>query len=273
MPFDPTNGPVTFIMMIHNVDSVWKETTSLIGLSVGTNVDTKLSLTMLSIGPSHWTLPCNISNVSFALRRLIASLSAWRRDIFPLVCWDRCLPRWKPPGHVQTQAIAKLAYPIASMQRCQLCQVSPILQQIHLLLWNSCWPTPVYYVTRVYRACWGHTDSCCAINIRFSSELHPWRSLSTLFWPCKVNCPTHWFFIKGLWLCCFPTWRWWRFFGTCFVVYVRQWISFLTKTNGRVLHPVAFGGRRARGSEKYLHLYLGEAFCGNNAMNKFHRMC
>ena len=47
---------------------------------------------------------------------------------------------------------------------------------------------------------------------------------------------------------------------------------FLTKTNGRVLHPVAFGGRRARGSEKYLHLYLGEAFCGNYDMNKFHHM-
>ncbi len=42
MPFGPTNGPATFIMMIHNVDSVWKETASLVGLSVGTNVDTKI---------------------------------------------------------------------------------------------------------------------------------------------------------------------------------------------------------------------------------------
>ena len=25
MPFGPTNGPVTFVTMIHDVDSVWKE--------------------------------------------------------------------------------------------------------------------------------------------------------------------------------------------------------------------------------------------------------
>jgi hypothetical protein len=48
---------------------------------------------------------------------------------------------------------------------------------------------------------------------------------------------------------------------------------FLTTTNGRVLHPAAFGGWRAHGNEKYLHLYLGEAFCGNYAMNKSRHMC
>ena len=42
MPFGPTNGPTTFIMLSYNVDSVWKETASPMGLSVGTNVDTKI---------------------------------------------------------------------------------------------------------------------------------------------------------------------------------------------------------------------------------------
>jgi hypothetical protein len=42
MPFGPTNGPATFIMMIHDVDSVWKETASSLGLSVGTNIDTRI---------------------------------------------------------------------------------------------------------------------------------------------------------------------------------------------------------------------------------------
>jgi hypothetical protein len=42
MPFGLINGPATFIMMIHNVYSVWKETASSVGLSVGTNVDTKI---------------------------------------------------------------------------------------------------------------------------------------------------------------------------------------------------------------------------------------
>jgi hypothetical protein len=42
MPFGPTNGHATFIMMIYDVNSVWKETTSSLGLSVGINIDTKI---------------------------------------------------------------------------------------------------------------------------------------------------------------------------------------------------------------------------------------
>jgi hypothetical protein len=48
---------------------------------------------------------------------------------------------------------------------------------------------------------------------------------------------------------------------------------FLTTTNDRVLHPVAFSGQCARGNKKYLHSYWGKAFSGNYAMNKFHHMC
>jgi hypothetical protein len=42
MPFGPTNGRATFMMMIHNVDSVWKETASSLGLSAGTNINTRI---------------------------------------------------------------------------------------------------------------------------------------------------------------------------------------------------------------------------------------
>ena len=42
MSFVPANSPTTFIMMIHDVNSVWKETTSSMGLSIGTNVDNKI---------------------------------------------------------------------------------------------------------------------------------------------------------------------------------------------------------------------------------------
>jgi hypothetical protein len=38
---------------------------------------------------------------------------------------------------------------------------------------------------------------------------------------------------------------------------------FLLKTNGGVLYPVAFGSRRTRGNEIYLHLYLAEGFAGD----------
>ncbi len=42
MPFGPTNGPATFIMMIHDVDSVWKDIATSLGLTIGTNVDTRI---------------------------------------------------------------------------------------------------------------------------------------------------------------------------------------------------------------------------------------
>ena len=56
-------------------------------------------------------------------------------------------------------------------------------------------------------------------------------------------------------------------------VYVSNGFHFLTKTNGSVLHPVAFGSRHTRGNEQYLHLYLGEGFASNWAMNKVRHMC
>ncbi len=48
---------------------------------------------------------------------------------------------------------------------------------------------------------------------------------------------------------------------------------FLTKTNGGVLYPVAFGSRRTQGNEKHLHSYLGEGFCGDWVINKVRHMC
>jgi hypothetical protein len=42
MPFGPTNGPATFVTMIHDVDSVWKEEAKLKGIYVGSSVDTTI---------------------------------------------------------------------------------------------------------------------------------------------------------------------------------------------------------------------------------------
>ncbi len=42
MPFGPTNGPATFITMIHDLDSVWKESATLAGLHVGNCVNTTI---------------------------------------------------------------------------------------------------------------------------------------------------------------------------------------------------------------------------------------
>ena len=42
MPFGPTNGPATFVTMIHDVDSVWKEEATSQGIQVGRGVGTTI---------------------------------------------------------------------------------------------------------------------------------------------------------------------------------------------------------------------------------------
>jgi hypothetical protein len=42
IPFGPTSGPATFVTMIHNVDSVWKESAKSEGINVGTFVNTTI---------------------------------------------------------------------------------------------------------------------------------------------------------------------------------------------------------------------------------------
>ncbi len=42
MPFGPTNGPATFVTMIHDVDSVWKEEAESRGIQVDRGVGTTI---------------------------------------------------------------------------------------------------------------------------------------------------------------------------------------------------------------------------------------
>jgi hypothetical protein len=48
--------------------------------------------------------------------------------------------------------------------------------------------------------------------------------------------------------------------------------TMMTKDSATILHPVCFGGRRSHGNEVWLHLYLGEMFAGDFAMNKCRHM-
>jgi hypothetical protein len=48
--------------------------------------------------------------------------------------------------------------------------------------------------------------------------------------------------------------------------------NMMTKDSTTVLHPVCFGGQCSHGNEVWLHLYLGEMFAGDFAMNKCRHM-
>jgi hypothetical protein len=42
MPFGPTNGPATFISFVHDIDSIWKELTKSLGVSIDDNTNTRI---------------------------------------------------------------------------------------------------------------------------------------------------------------------------------------------------------------------------------------
>jgi hypothetical protein len=42
MPFGTTNSPATLIMMIHDIDSVWKQSATSLGMTVGVNTNTRI---------------------------------------------------------------------------------------------------------------------------------------------------------------------------------------------------------------------------------------
>ena len=42
MPFEPTNGPATFISMIYDLDSQWKALATFVGITVGDETDTRI---------------------------------------------------------------------------------------------------------------------------------------------------------------------------------------------------------------------------------------
>ncbi len=42
MPFGPTNGPATFIQMIHDLNSAWKDLAKSMGINVNNNTNTNV---------------------------------------------------------------------------------------------------------------------------------------------------------------------------------------------------------------------------------------
>jgi hypothetical protein len=50
MPFGPTNGPATFIQMIHDLDSAWKDLAKSLGINVNNNTNTNVIMDDIQLG-------------------------------------------------------------------------------------------------------------------------------------------------------------------------------------------------------------------------------
>jgi hypothetical protein len=87
MPFGPTNGPVTFITMIHDLDSIWKQLAKDSGIIIGNDADTVIIVDDIL----NWakTFPqalqyiacqlriCKAYRLTLSLKRAIFSLNGW----------------------------------------------------------------------------------------------------------------------------------------------------------------------------------------------------
>ena len=56
MLFGPTNGPATFVQMIHDVDSIWKQYAVAAGIDIGNDVDTTIIIDDIMNWLLHLTL-------------------------------------------------------------------------------------------------------------------------------------------------------------------------------------------------------------------------
>ncbi len=91
MPFGPTNGPAMFIMMIHDLDSVWKLLVKDSGIKVGEAVNT--SIIVDDILSWAMTFPQALQYIECQLQICKAyclTLSMKKSHFFPKmvgVCW------------------------------------------------------------------------------------------------------------------------------------------------------------------------------------------
>ncbi len=100
MPFGPANGPATFITMIHDLDSVWKQLAKDLGITIGNDAYTVIIVDDIF----NWTktFPQALRYVACQLRickayRLTLSL---KKSNFPLNDWSSLVLMFRPMGIV-----------------------------------------------------------------------------------------------------------------------------------------------------------------------------
>ena len=277
MPFGPTNGPATFITMVHDFDSVWKDIASKAGIAVSRCVDTKIIVDDIL----NWAKSFRI-----ALQYIICQLR---------VCKAYRLTLSLKKSHFFPQRLEFVGIDVSPDGN------RPAMSKHELL---KHWPVPV--LVRDVASFVGFLQFYSKFIPHFEIRAEPLRRIMAREYTEEVG---------DLWtpeanavfddlrnaILCDPCLR--RFDpnkltvlrtdfsakGFGYVVcqadddetslaLASQFMSgngfhFLTKTNGGALYPVAFGSRRTRGNEKYLHSYLGEGFSGDWAMNKVRHMC
>ncbi len=273
----PDQWPATFIMMIHDVHSRWKETASLVGLSIGTNLDTKIIIDsiinwaqsfdqalqyiecQLCVAKAyHLTLSLKKSHF-FPTRFEFVKINVSPDGNHPAMSKHKLLQSWPAPSLVCNIAsfVGFLQFYSKFIPCFELC--AELLQTIMLQEYTK--PIGDMWTPDVQST----FDSLMNSILEDPCLRH--------FDPAKLTVLHTDFSSKGIgYVVCQPK------DDNVSLELILQFMSgngfhFLATTNGRVLYPVAFSGQHARGNTKFLHSCLGNAFCSDYAMNKFRHMC
>jgi hypothetical protein len=277
MPFGPTNGPATFIQMIHDLDSAWKALAEERGLTIDDDTNTNIIVDDIF----NWAKTFRKALLYMECQLRICkvyhlSLSLKKSHFFP-----------KRFEFVGIDVSADGNHP--AMSKHDLLCHWPILELVRnvasfvgfLQFYSSFIPhfevhaLPLQEIMKPeYTEAVG--DMWTAEARRAFDELKQ----SVLSNPClrrfdhrKLTVLCTDFSALGFgFVVCQPG------DNECSLARTSQYMSgngfgFMTKDGGGILHPVAFGSRRTRGNEKQLHSYLGEGFTGDWAINKIRHMC
>jgi hypothetical protein len=277
MPFGPTNGPATFIQMIHDLDCAWKELAAKCGLTIDDNMNTNIIVDdIVNWAPTFWKALLYMECQLRICKAYRLTLSLKKSHFFPKrfkfvginVSVDGNQPAMSKHKLLHHWPLPKLVHDVASFVGF-LQFYSNFIPHFEVRALPFCEIMTQEYAEPVGNM-WTPKANSAFKELKKSVLCDPCLHR---FDHCKLTVLRTVFSALGFGFdVCQPG------DDECSLEMTVQYISgngfgFMTKKGKGILHPVTFGLRQTRGNEKRLHSYLGEGFSGDWAINKVQHMC
>jgi hypothetical protein len=277
MPFGPVNGPTTFIVFMHDMDSRWKEVAASRGVKIDEDTNTRIIVDdLFNHGTSFRTCMTYLraqldvarcQNLSISLAKCVwfpprvefVGIDVGIDGNRPAQSKHQLLESWPAPTTVRDVA-SFVGFALFYAQFIPLFEVR--IKRLHeiMLLEYTASVTPVWDTAA--QEAWDDIRAALLIDPCLQRFDH-WLRLYLLTDFCKDGFG---------WCACQP--------GSddasraaMFEEMAGGECKFLLPNSKLTLHPIALGCRRTRGLEPRLHSYLGEGFAGNYAINKVAHYC
>ncbi len=272
MSSGPTNGPATYIQMIHDLNSAWKDLTAWSDINVNDNTN----MNNIVDDIFNWAISfdsalkymecqlqiCKAYHLTLSLKKSCFFLKCFKfvgANVLPdgncpAMSKHQLLDHWPTPEFVRDIAsfIGSVQFYSAFILYFEV-RAKPlqeIMQHEYTLHVGDLWTPAATAAFDELRHCILCYPCLCHFNHR------------------KLTVLRTEFLSQGFsYVVCQPD------DNDAFLQLIAQYMSrngfgFMTSTSKGTLHPVAFGSWQTCGNEPHLHLYLGEIFAGDWAMGK-----